>query len=110
VSVSTEYLNFIRDKLAPAGDVKSRAMFGSYGIFHEDLMFAIISEDVLYFKVNDTNREIYQKAGSNKFPHGISYWEVPDEVLEDDEKLQEWAGISITIARSARVAKGKKRR
>ncbi len=110
MGVSREYLNFIMDKLAPAGEVKSRAMFGGYGIFNEGLMFALISDDVLYFKVNDTNREMYEEAGSSIFPHGISYWAVPDEVLEDDEKLYEWAGISMAIARAVRVAKGKKRR
>ena len=110
MNTSAEYLNFIMDKLSPAAEVKSRSMFGGYGIFHEGLMFALISEDVLYFKVNDTNREMYEKAGSYKFPHGISYWAVPDEVLEDDEKLYEWAGISMDIARAAQAAKAKKRR
>ena len=47
MSVSTDYLNFIMDKLAPAGEMKSRAMFGGYGIFHEGLMFALISDDIL---------------------------------------------------------------
>ena len=101
-----EYPNFILDKLNGLGDIHIRAMFGGYGIFHEGLMFALISDDVLYFKVDDTNREIYEKAGSSKFPHGISYWEVPTDVLEDTSKLYEWAEISIAIAQ----AKAKKKR
>lgn len=82
-------------------------MFGGYGIFHEGMMFALISEDVLYFKVNDSNREIYKNAGSRPFPHGISYWEVPTEVLEETTRLHEWANISIEIAHEA--AKKKRR-
>ena len=98
MKTSPEYLNFIMEKLSPTGDIKSRAMFGGYGIFHEGLMFALISEDTLYFKVNESNRNIYEMAGSRPFPHGISYWEVPTEVLEENAKLHEWAKISIGIA------------
>ncbi len=110
MSVSKDYLDFIMDKLIPAGDVTSRAMFGGYGIFHAGLMFALFSDDILYFKVDDTNREMYEKAGSSIFPHGISYWAVPEDVLEDNEKLYEWADISMRIAEVAATPKRKKRR
>jgi DNA transformation protein len=101
-----DYANYIVDKLLGIGDVSSRAMFGGYGIFNEGLMFALISDGVLYFKVDDSNRGMYEKAGSSKFPHGISYWEVPTEVFEDTARFYEWADISIGIAR----AKAKKKR
>ncbi len=107
MKVSPEFLNLIIEKLSPIGDIKGRAMFGGYGIFHEGLMFALISEDILYFKVNDSNRDRYEKAGSKPFPHGISYWEVPTEVFEDTTQLHEWANISIAIAEEA--AKKKRR-
>ena len=101
MKVSPEYLNFIMDKLSPIGDVRSRAMFGGYGIFYQGSMFALIAEDVLYFKVNESNRDRYEKARSKPFPHGISYWEVPTEVIEENTKLHDWANISIEIAREA---------
>ena len=107
MKASPEYLNFVVEKLSPIGDIKSRAMFGGYGIFHEGLMFALISEDTLYFKVNESNRDMYKRVESKPFPHGISYWEVPADVLEENAKLHEWANISIKIAQ---VAAKKKRR
>ena len=107
MNVSPEYLDFVMEKLLPVGNIKSRAMFGGYGIFHEGLMFALISEDTLYFKVNESNHEMYQKAQSRPFPHGISYWEVPTDVLEENAKLHTWANISIEIARE--VAKKKRK-
>lgn len=73
-------------------------MFGGYGIFHEGLMFALIADDTLYFKVDESNRDMYEKTKSNPFPHGISYWEVPVEIMEDKDRLGEWARISIDIA------------
>ena len=105
MKVSNEYLQFIMQKLDPLGYVTSRAMFGGYGIFHEGLMFALIADDTLYFKVNESNRAMYEQAGSKPFPHGISYWEVPAELLEEDGKLHEWANISIEIAHQLSLKK-----
>ena len=107
MKASPEYLNFVLEKLSPIGDINSRAMFGGYGIFHEGLMFALISEDTLYFKVNETNRDRYKKAQSKPFPHGISYWEVPTDVLEENAELHEWANISIEIAQESAKKKQK---
>jgi DNA transformation protein len=109
MKASAEYLDFVLEKLSPIGDIKGRAMFGGYGIFHEGLMFALISEDILYFKVNESNRHIYETAQSKPFPHGISYWEVPVDVLEENNRLIEWANISIEIAQEAARKKKKKK-
>ena len=107
MKASPEYLNFIIDKLSPIGGIRSRAMFGGYGIFYEGSMFALIAEDTLYFKVNESNRAMYKKAQSKPFPHGISYWEVPAEVIEEDSELLDWANLSIGIARSVPKRKRK---
>ena len=102
------YMNYVMELLSPIGEVKSRAMFGGYGIFHENVMFALIAGSTLYFKVNDSNRTAYENAGSRPFPHNMPYYEVPVEVLEDTAKLHEWANISIAIAHA--TVKKKKRR
>ena len=107
VKGKNEYADYIVDKLRGLGDVHSRAMFGGYGVLHEGLMFALLSDDVLYFKVDESNKNMYEEAGSVKFPHGISYWEVPTDIFEDTAKLYEWAETSIAIARVK--AKKKKR-
>ena len=99
MKASNEYLQYIMQKLEPLGQVKSRAMFGGYGIFHEGAMFALIADDTLYFKVDDSNRVQYEYAGGTQFKP-MPYYEVPAEVLEDAFKLHEWAGISIGIVAS----------
>ena len=113
MNINNEYLQFIIQKLNPLGNVMSRAMFGGYGIFHEGVMFALIADDTLYFKVNETNRAMYKQAGSKPFPHGISYWEVPADLLEEDNRLHEWANVSIKIAHELflqKVGQGKRKR
>ena len=61
-------------------------------------IFAIVVDDTLYFKVGDANRADYEVAGALSFTYEsrgkrvkISYWRVPDEVLEDEDQLRIWA-------------------
>jgi len=86
---SKQFLDSIMAQLEPIGEVTSRAMFGGYGIFHRGVMFALISDDVLYFKVNHFNRDDYVSAGSSPFAHLISYWQVPTEVCNHQLKMLE---------------------
>ena len=102
------YRDYAMELLKPVGDVTVRAMFGGYGIFESGDMFVLISrDDRIYFKVDDTNRADYEAAGSEQFKP-MPYYEVPEEVLADEESFVEWASRSIAIAHS--VAKAKERR
>jgi DNA transformation protein len=88
--------------LAPLGDVSSRKMFGGYGVFESDAMFALIdSKGGVFLKVDDTNRARFESVGAKK--HGrMPYYQPPSEVFEDDELLRDWASASITIAHASK--------
>ncbi len=86
--------------LAPIGDISSRSMFGGYGIFAGGDMFALISGSALFFKVDDSNRSVYEEVGSK--PYGsMPYYHVPADILGDPDKLAGWARTSIAVARAA---------
>jgi DNA transformation protein len=72
-------------------------MFGGYGIFHDSAMFALISKDRLYFKVDDSNRSAYENVGSICFTQ-MPYYEVPANVVQEESVLCCWAQKSIDIA------------
>jgi DNA transformation protein len=97
--------------LGPPGGVRPRAMFGGYGIYLNDLMFALVAWDVLYFKVDDGNRPAYEAAGSGPFrpyadrPTTMSYHEVPASLLDEPDALMSWARDAVAAARRARGAK-----
>ncbi len=63
MAADAEFNEHVMELLAPFGEVRSRAMFGGYGIFHEDDMFALISGSALYFKIRDANRADFENAG-----------------------------------------------
>jgi DNA transformation protein len=72
-------------------------MFGGYGIFHDSVMFALISKDRLYFKVDDSNRSAYEYTGSTCFTP-MPYYEIPVNVVKDKSVLCCWAQNSIDIS------------
>ncbi len=100
------YHEHVMELLEPIGNVTSRAMFGGYGIFHEGDMFALITGSALFFKVDESNRAVYERAGSRQF-RPMPYYEVPAEIMEDTALLRMWAGISMAIGHA--TAKKKRR-
>lgn len=92
------------DLLEEMGGIKSRAMFGGWGLYKDGMIFGIITEGSLYFKVDETNKEEYKNFGSRPFTYqnkgkeyAMSYWLIPEEIMEDRERLFELVEQSVTI-------------
>ena len=114
MSVSQEYLDYVLDQLTGFGAVQSRRMFGGAGLYLDGSFFGLVSDDMLYFKVDETNKPDYTAAGSGPFkPFGkdsyeMSYCEVPGDVLEDPDILRAWAMKALEAARRKKPVQGKK--
>jgi DNA transformation protein len=113
MAVSEEYLRFVLDQFSSWGGVTARKMFGGAGLYREGKMFGLIAEDVAYLKVNDSNRELFVKAGSAPFqPYAdkdvvMSYYEIPIEVLENRDDLIQWAQRSLDVQKASGSGKGR---
>jgi len=114
--VTPTFRIFVLEQLrraAPA--VRDRAMFGGVGIYSGDAFFALVDDDTLYFKVDDTNRPHFEARGLGPFrPFGeggeaMQYYEVPADILEDIDALTTWAEQAIAVALRARTRKSKPR-
>lgn len=90
-------------------------MFGGVGIYSGDLFFALIADDTLYFKVDDSNRPEFEARGMEPFrPYGdegevMQYYCVPEDLLEDPELLGQWAERAIGVARRARTRSSRRK-
>lgn len=79
-------------------------MFGGVGIYSSDLFFALIADDTLYFKVDESNRDDFEARRMEPFrPFGdtggtMQYYQLPEDVLEDPEALRVWAEKALTVA------------
>ena len=88
------YCEYIIDLLSPYGNITAKSMFGGYGIYKDHVIFAIIVDDELYFKVDHTNQSQYEHYESEAFTYQskgklakMPYWKVPLEVMENDEMI-----------------------
>jgi DNA transformation protein len=106
VSVSPSFKTFILEQLGRSvRDVRARSMFGGVGIYGDGFFFALIDEDTLYFKVDESNRPDFEARGMGPFqPYGedgetMGYYQVPEDLLEDAEALGQWAEKAISVAR-----------
>ena len=107
MAVSAEYRDWVVEQLRTHGPITHRSMFGGVGLYMDGLFFALIDDDVLYFKVDDVNRPDFEAAGSGPFrPYGdertMQYYEVPADVLEDRPALGAWAAKAVDVARRAK--------
>lgn len=109
MAFSQEYLDYVLEQLEPLGAVRAKKMFGGIGLYYDgDVFFALIENDVLRFKVDDSNRGDYTALGMGPFkPYKdkstlMQYYEVPVDVLEEAETLAAWGRKAVAVALRAR--------
>ena len=103
---SETYADFLREQLAPLGRLSLRRMFGKTGVFCDGVMFAMVTENTLYFRVDDHNRETFKEAEAypplNYAKDGamidLSFWRVPERLFDEPEELATWARAALAAA------------
>ncbi|EQA45216.1 TfoX N-terminal domain protein [Leptospira broomii serovar Hurstbridge str. 5399] len=111
----SSFLEYAQDRLKVCGPITVKSMFGGYGVYSGNRIFGMIINDLLYFKVGPGNQAEYEAAsmspftyeGKNGKPIRMSYWQVPEEILEDDEDLRYW--FRKAMAEAAKAASPKKK-
>lgn len=108
------FLDHALDRLAFVPGLRARAMFGGYGLYQDEVIFAIIVDDTLYLKANDASRGDFEAAGLGPFRYTargktmtMQYYEAPAEAFEDAEVLRRWTGKALDAALAARTGKTK---
>jgi DNA transformation protein len=107
MAVTASYRLFVLELLNRAiPPVRAQSMFSGVGLYAGRTFFALIADDILYFKTDDDSKREYEAHGMVAFrPHGhesviMSYHQVPEHVLEDIDMLRSWAERAIVIARA----------
>lgn len=100
-----DFVDFVIEQMAPILTPRVRAMFGGYGIYQDDVMFAIVTDDRLYFKANAETRGDFEARGLSPFSYvargrvvNLQYFEAPPEVFEDTDAMREWLCKAIAAA------------
>ena len=107
MAVSASYLTFVLEQLQCLRGLVTRRMFGGVGLYSNDTFFAVIDNDTLFFKVDETLAERYRQRGLPPFapipgkPPMLGYYQVPPDVLEDADLLCRWAAESVAVGATA---------
>jgi DNA transformation protein len=110
---SKDYAQYVTEDLMSEIDgVSARAMFGGFGMYKDGVIFGLIVENQLYFKVDETTVEKYKKLGSKPFEYemrgkvsAMPYWLVPEPILDDAEELRAWVEEAEEISLKAKLIK-----
>ena len=92
-----------------------RRIFGKTGVFCDGLMFGMVTDNVLYFRVDDHNREAFKEAESaprlNYEKQGrtidLSFWRVPERLLDEPDEFVAWARIAMAAADRVAAKRGR---
>ena len=112
---SDSFAEFLREQLAPVGRVTMRRMFGKTGVFCDGLMFGMVTDNMLYLRVDDHNREAFKEAASSPplsyekkgSAIDLSFWRAPERLFDEPDELIAWARAAIAAA--GRVAAKRQR-
>ncbi len=114
MATSLQYRDYIKECLSGLGDVSVRSMFGGAGVFLDGVMFGLIADEVLYFKVDDTNKPDFMAEDMSPFtysgkgrPVEMSYWTAPDRLFDEPDEMTDWARKAFDVALKNRKPKKK---
>ena len=110
-----EFVEHLLDLLSGFGPVEAKPMFGGYGVHKRNRMFSIVNADDLYFKADGNTKVDFEARGLKPFTYqrknrevALSYYQAPDEALEDARAMEEWAEKAYAAALRAPAKKRKR--
>ena len=102
----------ISELFAGCGRVSVRRMFGGAGIFAEGLMIGLVSNGDIFLKADDETSPAFEREGLKPFTYGakrrrvvMSFWRMPERLLDDADELAQWAKAALGAARRAAAKK-----
>ncbi|WP_413111609.1 TfoX/Sxy family DNA transformation protein [Thaumasiovibrio sp. DFM-14] len=91
--------------LSSFGHIKSRSMFGGFGLFLGETMFALVVNDKLHLRANASNERefkasnfepyIYKKRG---FPVVTKYYAIPETWWDTPDQIISQASVALSSA------------
>ncbi|HEY6645240.1 TfoX/Sxy family protein [Povalibacter sp.] len=103
--IKSSLADHVAEQLSFLGTISNRAIFGAVGIFIDDRLLGIVSDDVLYLHTGPSNCDDYLSRGCLQFkPYPNAYnlttdhHQVPDEILNDPAMLKAWGERALKAA------------
>lgn len=112
----SEFAQSLHDTFRLVGPIVLKPMFSGVGVFREGLMFALVIADTLYLKADALTQPRFQARELPPFEYvrqgktvSLSYYQAPEEVLEDPHEAALWARLAFDAALRSEAAKVKRK-
>ncbi len=109
--ISDDYLAYILYEVFSgiSGITHKRTIGGSLILYKDWVIFGLIADNSLYFKVDAVTKPKYEAMGASPFTYqnkdgddvALSYYEVPDGVIENKELLKQWIEEAQQVSQRA---------
>ena len=106
MTVSNHFLLHAVESMSHVAPVSYRRIFNGYGIYHQGVQFAIVINDRLYFRADDSSRGLYLAKRMTAFlPATLAtgesnFFQLPDDVLTHPAELIFWMRIAVEAAQN----------
>lgn len=95
------------------GAVDVRRMFSGFGIYADDVCFALYLRGEFYLKADETTIPRFLAEGSEHFSYSTraktvsvkSWWRMPIRLYDEPEELADWARQAVAVAAKVRLKK-----
>ena len=107
-----EFVTYAIELMQSLGPVRAKSMFGGYGIYLDGLMFGLIADNTLYLKTDNESVNAFKEKELEAFSYHkkgkelkMSYYQAPEDALEDSEEMNDWANKAYAAALRAAAIK-----
>jgi DNA transformation protein and related proteins len=110
----SEFADYVVEITQSIGPVYAKRMFGGHGVFLDGLMFGLIANKTLYLKADKESEPEFTDLDLEAFSYNkngkqmkMSYFQAPEEALENLDEMNIWANKAYSAALRAAVKKKK---
>ena len=111
--MSEGLVEWVAEAMTP-GVVTSRAMMGGRTLYCDGTVFAIVADDLLWFKADAVSDAVWDDEGAPRFTFqmgektgSMNYRRAPDDCYDDPDALRRWGTLGLEAGMRAPVRKAK---
>jgi len=93
---------------AAYGPVSVKRMFSGFGVYAEDVCFAVFLRGELFLKADPASVAAFEAEGSTPFSYSQttsgkviqvnSWWRLPARLYDEPDELAEWTRAAVAVA------------
>jgi len=110
-------IDWVGEAMAPLGTVTLRKMMGGATLYLDGTIFAIVADDLLWFKADADSNAAWDAADCPRFTvtfkdgkvDTMNYRRAPDDVYDDADALRTWAALGVAAGLRAPARKKKRK-